>query len=60
MVLEGPCASCAHKDGEEAGIGGIHEVGEEAGVGGRGQQICVAKVTCVGPAQQRLFRRKVF
>jgi hypothetical protein len=34
MVREGPCASCAHKVGEEAGVGGTHEVGEEAGVGG--------------------------
>jgi hypothetical protein len=47
MVREGPCASCAHKVGEEAGVGGTHEVGEEAGVGGGGQQ-SVAEVTCVG------------
>jgi hypothetical protein len=44
--LEGPCASCAHEDGEEASVGGTHEVGKEAGVGGGGQQ-CVAEVTCV-------------
>ena len=42
----GPCASCAHEDGKEAGVGGTHEVGEEVGVGGGGQQ-CVAEVTCV-------------
>ena len=53
--MEGPGASCAHEDGEEAGVGGTHEVGEEVDVGGGGQQICVAEVTCVvlatgGPA----------
>jgi hypothetical protein len=46
MVLVGPCASCAHEDGEEAGVGGAHEVSEEAAVGGGGQQ-CVAEVTYV-------------
>jgi hypothetical protein len=36
MVSVGPCASCAHEDGEEAGVGGTHKVSEEAGVGGDG------------------------
>ena len=45
--MEGSCASCAHEDGEETGVGGTHKVGEEAGVRGGGQQICVAEVTCV-------------
>ena len=33
-VLEGPGASCAHEDGEEAGVGGAHGISEEADVGG--------------------------
>jgi len=32
-VLEGPCASCTHVDGEKVGVGGTHNVGEEAIVG---------------------------
>jgi hypothetical protein len=31
-----PCASCDHKVGEEAGVGGVHEVGDEADMGGGG------------------------
>ena len=43
--MEGPCASCAHEDGEEAGVDDTHEVGEEADMGGGGQQTCIAEVT---------------
>jgi hypothetical protein len=32
-VLEGPCTSCTHEDGEKAGVGGTHKVGEETGIG---------------------------
>jgi hypothetical protein len=38
---------CDHKVSEEAGVGDAHGVGEEADVGDSGQQICIAKVTCV-------------
>jgi len=41
--MEGPCASCAHEDGEEAGVDDTHEVGEEAGMGGGGQQIVLSR-----------------
>jgi hypothetical protein len=32
----GPYASCDHKVGEEAGVGGVHGVGDVAYVGGGG------------------------
>jgi hypothetical protein len=38
---------CDHKVDEEVGVGDAHGVGEEADVGDSGQQICIAKVTCV-------------